>query len=126
MAIVLLEQINSLNRAGDEDYVDKLRKSVVKLFSYIVISIGTTNGLKKKLTVIMSLLEKAVLEDIDYSYTSESIDLICDIRSTFGLIFINHGWVNKFLANASLKTSNKGSVEKANRICKELNMYTQR
>lgn len=115
MAIVLFTQINSLSRAGDEEYVDELRKSVIELFNYIVVSVGPTSEMKNRLDDILKLVETAVCEDADAAYQKESVDLIYDIERLFKGKVASRGWMKAFLQSV-IATSTGKSADKAREV----------
>ncbi len=100
MCLVLFDQIIVLKRAGDEDYVDSLRKSAMKLFSYIIISVGYERELQTRINRIIELVRKAIFIDIDCAHVQESVDIILDTKNIFGLSYIAFPWVVNFLENA--------------------------
>jgi len=97
MAMVLFKQINSLSRTGDEEYVDELRRSVIVLFDYIIMSVGPAISVKSKLDEIMALLGSAVCEDADAAYQKETVDIVYDINRLFAGRVAQHGWTKTFL-----------------------------
>lgn len=119
MSIVLFGQINSLERIGDEEYVDSLRKSVLRLFNYILVAVGKTEETRLRIDDIMRLVGQAVIADYDGSYQKEAVDVLFDAKALFGTRTVNHTWVRKFL-KAVLSSKHEDLTAKANAIYADL------
>lgn len=99
LCILMFSQINTLSRENDEEYVDTLRKSAIRLFSCILVSIGGTVEVRKMLHEIVDNVRIAIQFDKDMSYVKESLEIVSDIQTIFGNERVNENWVIVFLQN---------------------------
>lgn len=120
MAIVLFEQISNLDRAGDEDFVDCLRKAAITFVNYVTVSLGDTPNMRNTLQPICINMQRSVEADVDNSHVDESVDLIVDLRNIFGLRVVDSQWARIFLDGISKKTLGKRRIEKGSKLYKEL------
>lgn len=97
VCVILLSYITSLNRDEDEEFVDGLRKCILKLFSCLIVSVGKSKKILDFLPEIISNIKKTILFDQDGVYIKESIDLVKDIHSVFGIQEEDRDWIIKFL-----------------------------
>ncbi|KAM0681541.1 hypothetical protein GINT2_000054 [Glugoides intestinalis] len=97
LCLLLFSQINTLNREGDEEYVDNLRRAMLKIFSCLVLSIGNSAEMNSSFRQIIENVRIAIQSDKEFTYVKESIDALSDIQSIFGTVSINHEWILTFL-----------------------------
>lgn len=97
LCLLLFSQINTLNREGDEEYVDNLRRAMLKIFSCLILSIGDTDEMNKSFNQIIENVRLAIQADKEFTYVKESIDVLSDTQSIFGAESINHEWILMFL-----------------------------
>lgn len=119
LAVLLFSQINTLNRAGDEDYVDSLRRSVLKLFSCIFVAVGDSMELKRNIVEIVQNVRAAIEEDRERVYVRESLDVLSDIQSIAGARRICDSWVSEYLKSI-IRDSSGEDVLKARRLYETL------
>ncbi|ELA42790.1 uncharacterized protein VICG_00105 [Vittaforma corneae ATCC 50505] len=115
LCVMLLTQINTLSREGDEDYVDNLRKAVIQLFSCLFLSVGNTDEMRLSLNEILSNIKVAIQHDKESAYVKESLNIICDIQTIFGTDKITEDWVVKFLHEV-IRNSTGNTGQKAKEI----------
>ena len=115
LCVLLSSQISTLNREGDEDYVDNLKKSVVSLFSCLFVSLGDTLEMRQSTAQILENLENIIQSDREGVYVKESLDLISDIINLQNSTYENVGWIRHYL-NEVIRNSNKDNCEKAKEI----------
>ncbi|KAI5148665.1 importin subunit beta-1 [Enteropsectra breve] len=101
MTLILVSQTVSLNRNGDEEFVDELRRATVKLLSCILIALKSSTVLKAHLENIMINVQKILYEDKAQVYVKESVDLLFDIKNIFGLQALDREWARLFLQYSS-------------------------
>jgi len=116
MCVILFSQINTLDRLGDEDYVDSLRKSVMKLFSCILVAVRNSNEIKAIFPKIFDNIKISIEADVDSAYTKESLDLICDIQNLLGTRYLDVSWIREYLED--VMRSQKGTI-----LSKARNIY---
>lgn len=107
MCFHLFVQINTLDRVGDEEYVDGLRKAVLQMFSCLFLSVGTSERMEAIFPSVLDNIKIAIHNDKDNVYLKESIDIIYDIQTTLGADKINKDWIINFLHHAIRSTSGK-------------------
>lgn len=107
LCVLLLTQINTLNREGDEEYVDNLRKSVLQLFSCLFLSVGTTGEMQSSFNDIFNNLRISIQSDKERVYVNESLNVLWDIQAVLGSSKINEGWVLKFLYDIMTNSTGK-------------------
>lgn len=112
MSIVLFTQINSLDRTDDEDFVDQLRKAVLKLFICIFVSLGNSNYVKNSISQIFENVRICILADVDSTYVKESVEIISDMESTVGCRQLKTEWIQEFLEN-TMRNQEGSILEKA-------------
>lgn len=122
MAIVLLSQVVKLSRHDNEDFVDNLRKSVVKLFNFIIVSIGNRGVMRSKLPSIIQLIEQTYQLDVDHTYVVECVDFVVDTRNIFGLKVLPIKWLYDISNFFTLNGQNYSDsvLEKVSKLVKEL------
>lgn len=119
LCVLLSSQINTLNREGDEEYVDSLKKSIVILFTCLFVSVGDTYEMKQHFGEILQNLEGIVKSDCEGVYVKESLDLISDIINTLDSRIENKAWIRHYL-NEVIRNSSKENCEKAKEIYEKL------
>lgn len=119
LAVLLFSQINTLDRTGDEDYVDSLRRSVLKLFSCILVAVGDTMELRKSINDIVQNARAAIEEDKERVYVKESLDILSDIQSVAGPQRVSDPWVGEYLKSV-IRSSEGEDALKARKLYEAL------
>lgn len=119
LAILLFSQVNTLNRAGDEDYVDSLRRSVLKLFSCVLVAVGDSMELRKSIGDIVQNVRTAIEEDKEWAYVKESLDILSDIQSIAGARRVSDPWVGEYL-NSVVRNLDGENSSRARRLYEAL------
>lgn len=113
LCIRLLTLINTLNREGDEDYVDNLKKAAMKLFSCLFVSVGRTDEMRSGLEEIAENIRMAIESDVDNTFVKESVDVINDMKIVPDANKnVDKSWIVKFLRNV-IRTNTGRTQERA-------------
>lgn len=115
LCVLILAQINTLNREGDEEYVDGLKKSVVELFSCLFVALGDTYEMKKSVEESLENLKNTIQSDREGVYIKESLDLISDSFNCFGSVVKGKPWIRHYLTEV-IRNSTKENRERSKEI----------
>ncbi|KAF7684000.1 Importin subunit beta-1 [Astathelohania contejeani] len=95
----ILEQIVSLPRSGNEEYVDELRINVIQLFSCVLIGLGKNSKLlERNIQKVVYLVRKVVQEDEEGVCKKECLDILGDLITMYGRSMgLEEGWVDVYV-----------------------------
>ncbi|ADM12444.1 karyopherin beta [Encephalitozoon intestinalis ATCC 50506] len=120
MVVMLFQQISELNRHGDEEYVDDLRKNAVQLVNCSLVAIGDSSKVRNLLPRIISIAHKMGIEDGSGKTHEDILGLIDDLVGMYGKNFgLDEPWIKEFLYGM-MKSSNDRNRKKASHVLEVL------
>lgn len=120
MALAIFKQVNTFDRGLDEEYADQLRRTVVKLFNCIVVSVGPSREMRDMIVEAMPLVQAAAEQDVEFRYTRELVDLLYDIRQVHGADALKGDWIRRFVHDVSSSASDAAVTQKARKVFYDL------
>lgn len=80
MSVVFFKHIIKLDRTGDEEIIDSIKKAAISLFDSLLVSVGPTEAMMANLPEILNSIHLTIYSDKTGLYKHEILDIIGDLQ----------------------------------------------